>query len=215
MRTKMIESYIEKLSASLGGIRPLIPPEKLRELHEKKDFTGMVGYIRTTLNLGLRIRVGFVNSGGPTKAPAWIVIPNPIPPYGTRKFNETRVTIHLRKLFLKKSTLETKVTVIAHELSHVVLASIHHELKNREEAVDLTAMILGYRDFFRIGCQQKIKITESTLSNQNQWYPQIIIDRILDYVLGKKIIIATDVFGYLTPEEVEFAANIMDRYAKH
>jgi len=37
---------------------------------------------------------------------------------------------------------------IAHELSHIVLSEIGHPLADSEEAVDLTAMLLGYRDIY-------------------------------------------------------------------
>jgi hypothetical protein len=40
---------------------------------------------------------------------------------------------------------------IAHELSHVVLDSIRHPLFREEKAVDLTAMLLGFRRLYLSG----------------------------------------------------------------
>lgn len=206
MRTKMIEEYIEQLSTALGGVRPLITSEKLREMHRKKDFASMVHYIRTTLKLDLRIRVGFVNSGGSTQAPAWINTPITMPPYGTSAFRKTPVTIYIRKTFLKQQPFETIVSAIAHELSHIVLKAIGHGLKNQEEAVSLVAMILGYRNFFRIGCQY----IEDIESVQKQWYLCKMIYGLSNLIFGKKMVTHTHTFGYLTIDEINFAADIMD-----
>lgn len=200
----MIEEYIGQLSVALGGVHPLITSEKLREMHRKKDFASMVHYIRTTLKLDLRIRVGFVNSGGPTQAPAWINIPITMPHYGTSAFRKTPVTMYIRKTFLKQQPFETIVSAIAHELSHIVLRAIGHGLENQEEAVDLAAMILGYRNFFRIGCQY-VEVIEPV---QKWWHLCKTIYDLLNLIFGKKIV--THTHGYLTIDEINFAADIMD-----
>jgi len=40
---------------------------------------------------------------------------------------------------------------ISHELAHIVLHSLDHNLKKSEEATDITAMMLGFSKFFEIG----------------------------------------------------------------
>ena len=206
MRTKMIEEYIGQLSVALGGVRPLIAPEKLREMHKKKNFVSMVHYIRTTLKLDLRIRVNFVNSDGPTQVPACINMPATMPPYGTSAFRKTTITIYIQKTFLKQRPFETIVSAIAHELSHVVIEAIGHKLENQEEAVDLTAMVLGYRNFFRIGCHYE----EDIESVQKRRHLCKTIYALPNLIFGKKMITRTHTFGYLTIDEINFAADIMD-----
>ena len=83
MREEMIRALVLELTEALSGIRPPVPPDELREMHRKKDFSGMMRYIRNTLHLDIKIRIGFVNNGGPDKAPAWIDSPYPMPLYGT------------------------------------------------------------------------------------------------------------------------------------
>jgi hypothetical protein len=52
---------------------------------------------------------------------------------------------------LLKYKFEHVVMAIAHELSHIVLFRIRHPLEEVEVAVDLTAMLLGYGEFYFIG----------------------------------------------------------------
>ena len=108
----------------------------------------MVKLIRDGMGLDLRVRVALVNHGGPDRAPAWIGYPDPFPRNGTPEFKRTVVTVFLRKAFLLKYKFEHVVMAIAHELSHVVLFRIGHPLEEVEEAVDLTAMLLGYSEFY-------------------------------------------------------------------
>ena len=57
MRTSMIVEYIRDLSASLGGIKPLVSEGTLRSLHNQKDFVGMIRHIKTDLRLGMKLAV--------------------------------------------------------------------------------------------------------------------------------------------------------------
>jgi hypothetical protein len=148
IRADKINSYLALLHGSLGGSRASVSPIKLRELHDRHDYTGMVKLIRDGMGLDLRVRVALVNHGGPNGAPAWIKRPDPFPRNGTPEFKRTVVTVHLRKAFLLKYKFEHVVMAIAHELSHVVLFRIGHPLEKVEEAVDLTAMLMGYSEFY-------------------------------------------------------------------
>jgi len=75
-------------------------------------------------------------------------MPARMPPFGSAEFKRTKVTMFLRKQFVTAGTYQMLAAAVAHELSHVVLNSIGHPLRTEEEAVDLTAMILGYRDIY-------------------------------------------------------------------
>ncbi|WP_429034069.1 hypothetical protein [Bradyrhizobium sp. I1.14.4] len=108
----------------------------------------MVKLIRDGMRLDLRVRVALVNRGGPDRTPAWIERPDPFPRNGTPEFKQAVVTVFLRKSFLLKYKFEHVVMAIAHELSHVVLFRIRHPLEEVEMAVDLTAMLLGYSEFY-------------------------------------------------------------------
>lgn len=199
----MIVEYIRDISASLGGIRPLAQEKTLRTLHQKKDFVGMIQHIKAEMRLGMRLRVGLVNNGGEPRVPAWIHLPRLMPLYGTTAFEKMALTMHIQKPFLREAPFETTVGVMAHELSHVVLEGVGHRLHQEEAAVDLTAMILGYRDFYRRGCEY------SVLSETIHKIP--IFKRLFRMApVHKEQITTTHRVGYLTRAEVVFAADFMD-----
>jgi hypothetical protein len=108
----------------------------------------MVKYIRDSMKLNVRVRVGLVNQGGPNDAPAWVSYLSPLPPPNSIEFRSTLFTVFLRKSFLQANNFDAVVTAIAHELSHIVLFAVAHPLQECEVAVDLTAMLFGYRDFY-------------------------------------------------------------------
>ncbi len=193
MRKNLIESYLEQLRASLGAVRRPVSEEKLRALYDAKDYAGLVGYIQRTLHLDMRVRLGLVNKGGPN-APAWVARQTPMPGYGTAAFRQLTVTIYIRKSFLQEGTFEEAVLASAHELCHIVLDAVGHPLHEKEEAVDLTAMLLGFRDFYVTGCYSERKKTYALpdcFFGQREEVYQIIRT------------------GYLTPEEVSYAAQYM------
>lgn len=192
MRKALVESYIDELRASFGPVKKLVTEEELHVLHNARDYTGMVRYIQDTLHLNMRIRLGLVNRGGPENAPAWIEGPTAMPYYGSQAFQQMTVVIYLRKSFLHEGTFEEVVYAIAHELCHIVLYAVRHPLQEKEEAVDLAAMLLGFRDFYVTGCQ-------SVHKRKRSW---------LDILTGKEPYVIK-YLGYLSPEEVAHAASYM------
>ncbi len=151
IRADEIQSYLALLHGSLGGSRAPVSRTKLREFYDRQNYTGMVKLIRDGMKLDLRVRVALVNHGGPDRTPAWVERPDPFPRNGTPEFKRAVVTVFLRKSFLLKYKFEHVVMAIAHELSHIVLFRIGHPLEEVEVAVDLTAMLLGYSEFYFIG----------------------------------------------------------------
>lgn len=176
MRKALIKSYVDQLRASFGRVRLPIEEEKLRSLYDEREYRGMVCHIRSVLCLDVPIRLGLVNKGGLPNTPAWIEMPMQM--FGVGLFGQRTVTMYIRKTFLAESVFEQVVLAIAHELCHIVLYGTGHVLAKQEEAVDLTAMLLGFRDFYVTGCRSSNRGVISTV-------------------------------GYLTPEEVSYAAEYM------
>lgn len=58
------------------------------------------------------------------------------------------VRCYVRKEFIQRAPCGTLVLALSHELSHIALRAIGHSLLAVEEAVDLTAMFLGFKDYF-------------------------------------------------------------------
>ncbi|MBI2049070.1 MAG: hypothetical protein HYT29_01360 [Parcubacteria group bacterium] len=208
IRAALIDTFINQLVSSFGGIVPPIAPDELHDLHKARDFTKMMGYIRDLMRLkGLPLRIGYVKKGGHRQSVGWLVDSAPL--YGTPAFQKKQITIYLRKIFLRDAPFESVVVCMAHELSHIVLDSLRHPLKDTEEAVDVAAMILGYRNFYRKGSSySKISAYRGA-----SFFRKMIL--YLKWFFGR---IAVDedanrVLGYLTPEEVAYVADALDRFA--
>ncbi len=153
MRKDMLEVYIKNLKRSFG-LMPPVPEENMRRLYDAKDYHGLTGAIMSTMKIDLRVNLGLVNSGGPA-APAWLRRPKYLPPIHSPLYRNTVVTVFLRKSFLAEAGFASVVLAISHELSHVILDSEQHELRTKEEAVDLNAMLLGFRDYYIRGAEMR------------------------------------------------------------
>jgi hypothetical protein len=77
----------------------------------------------------------------------------------------------------------TFITIMSHELSHILLRSVLHKEKDNEFYTDLTAMILGFYEIFKIGRKLELR----TRDNSDSYT------------------IHTTTYGYLTDVQFEYA----------
>jgi hypothetical protein len=184
-----VTKYLRDLRQHL----PVVPPistSQLQALHASRDHKGMVRLIKRAMNIETDVRVVWVSKGEAEDAkikhaPAWIRLQSEMPPYGSEAFRQLRIDIFLRKSFLEQSPFDEVSMGIAHELSHLVLDSIKHPLRRCEKAVDLTAMMLGFRCLFATGTYKEIQLKDHIEVRQQ---------------------------GYLSPEEVRRADRIIEQY---
>jgi hypothetical protein len=205
MRDNEIRDWVGQLTRSLGEPRPPADARELECLFEARDYAGMLRSVKAKLRLNMRLWLGLANSGGPISrsgrpAPAWVEGTTPMPMYGTRAFEQHQVTVFIRKTFIADVPFGVIVIAMAHELCYVVLDAIGHPLREQEEAVDLTAMLLGYRDFY-------LKYA-SSVSSKTDW------DGFFGAIMaGKLPVLTTETteyrFGYLSSEEIRLAARLM------
>jgi hypothetical protein len=186
----MVESQLYELRDSLGGGCLPVARKQLWVMYNERNYSGIVKFVRDSMNLDLRIRVGLANVDSRTQAPAWVEMPSPMPPLGTPAFKQTLATLFLCKSFLSKANFDQVILAVAHEISHIVLNGTNHALRDQETAVDLTAMLLGYRDFYVAGCES-IRI-------ERKWFSRAETH-------------AHQLYGYLTPDEVRYADRILVR----
>lgn len=211
MRELEIRTWVKQLGASFGAPRPLVDVGPLRECYARKAYTEMVGLMLKPMKLeDISLRVGYVKSGGPAQAPAWVETPRPMPAFGTPAFKQLKLTMYLRKTFVEESSFQALVMAKSHELSHIVLNSIGHPLNLVEPAVDLTAMYLGFRQAFITPNEFEFEESDTT----TQIRPEVLNK--LEQMFGRKIPIRTREgfqvrprFGYLTFSERQFAAKLM------
>lgn len=124
---------------------------------------------------------GAANKGKQKNAAAWVEMPAKMPRYGSEAFKEMQIKMYFRRSFFEQA-YDQAAFVVAHEFSHVVLDSIEHPLRRCEKAVDLTAMLLGFRRLFKTACYK-------------------------EWRTGNRIESLT--LGYLTTQEIERANQIL------
>ena len=80
---------------------------------------------------------------------AQVSIPPDLPLYGTPRMIDFPINVRLSENCAENPA--TLISVMAHELSHIVLYSIWHKEKENEFYTDLTAMILGFANVMKDG----------------------------------------------------------------
>jgi hypothetical protein len=186
-----VKKYLDQLKAVLPPVQP-ISTGRLKALHAAQDYKGMVQLMKQVMNIeGVTFVVYWVPEGAAQQshmkdAPAWVELPSlpaRLPFYGTKEFNESSLKMYFRKSFLADHTYDQVAILIAHELSHVILDSIWHPLHREEKAVDLTAMLLGFRLLYVSGAHKEYRTRNST---------------------------KTEIIGYLSSAEVRIANRLIE-----
>ena len=201
----LIGRYLDQLLSSLGRVAPPVDDRTLARLYAQKDYPAMLGWIKNSMRLNLRVGLRIVEQPAPS-APIWIETPQRMPIYGTPEFERTRVVVNVRRDLIETKPYNWVVAGFAHELSHVVLFSIGHALQHEEKAVDLTAMILGYQRF--------IVDAENTVAEPNLWSMLLTVLLLpLGVLFFRGPSYKTHRLGYLTTTEAGFAAHYLSRHA--
>lgn len=135
------------------------------------------------------------NKRGTGGITAQVSIPSNLPFYGTPSMVNFPINVRLSENCAENPA--TLISVMAHELSHIVLYSIWHKEKENEFYTDLTAMMLGFADIMRIG-RKVIKTTTHTdrgyLSSTTTTHTE------------------TTTFGYLSDANFDFAFSEIDSF---
>jgi hypothetical protein len=145
-----VNAYVDQLRRSLPYVPPF-PNRKIKALHRKREFGGIVRLVRSMMNVDARITLHWTSNPLPDrKAKAWIRLPENMLQYGTQAFKDLKLDMFILKAFAHQSRCHEFIIAVAHELSHIVLESIRHPLRTEEKAVDLTAMLLGFSYSYRM-----------------------------------------------------------------
>jgi len=121
---------------------------------------------------------------------AQVLLPDQLPMYGSYGLQGYPIEIRISPKCFSNSY--TAVTILSHELSHVLLASVSPKYRHNELYTDCVPLILGFRDIVRSGR----KIIKSTK-------------------FGRTTSTQTTSFGYLTDAQFEFAYDYVGRHLSH
>jgi hypothetical protein len=73
MRKEMLKSQLRQLRESLGSGRPPVVRTPLLGMYNEKNYAGMVKFVRESMSLDIKIRLGLSNRGlrHPRTCRAW------------------------------------------------------------------------------------------------------------------------------------------------
>jgi len=147
--SELIQSHLDSLTGWFRRINPPVDLNPLEALHNRRDLAGMTQWIRDFMALDFNIGLKITGSGEPAteQAPLWLDAPHPIPRIGTPESTSSHVNICVHAGTIENLPFELIVAAIAQVLAKLVLHSIQHPLQRDGKAVDLTAMIFGFRNF--------------------------------------------------------------------
>jgi len=186
------------------GVKEDIAFDDLIALLQKKDTQGCVQEIATRLGLPIRINLSYVpkdfkpgntnrfcsselaktdwTGRGMEGITAQVYIPQNLPMFGTSALQDYPIEVRVSENCHEHPY--TFVAIMAHELSHVLLASLRSPHKDSELHTDLVPILLGFRDAVRRG---RRKTEMRTSGNTTTTY--------------------TTTYGYLTDWRFEFACD--------
>lgn len=198
-----IRNALNELIACFG-IKEDMPSNTFAALLRKKNTEGCIQEIATQLDLPIRISLSYVPKGyrpdntdgfrssalsmtdwtgrGIEGITAQVSIPQHLPMFGTSALQGYPIKVRVSENCHKHP--DTFVAIMAHELSHVLLASLRSPHKDSELHTDLIPILLGFREAVRRGR----KTIESTTS-------------------GNTTTTRTTTYGYLTDSQFEFACS--------
>ena len=208
MRDAAIREWLRQLTNSLGDPRMPVDAKEIEALYREQDYNGMLLTVKKQLRLNMRLVLGLVNNetDGPltrtgTRPPAWTTWPEDLPPFWDPRFKDALVTVYIRRSFIADVPASRLTIAMAHELSHIVLEALRHPLRKVEEAVDLTAMLLGYR---QLVAKHAVRVRH-TSGWKEEPYEAIRAGRAPKWVDTTH----TDILGYLSQEEIRYALTLM------
>jgi hypothetical protein len=198
---KYIEKSIEDIAGSLGIKEPVDDCELITLVRSKKIKECIQGIARY-LGLPIEIILSYVPKGyrsdrknnfqsshlsrtdaegrGIEGITAQVSIPNNLPMFGTARLEKFPISVKVSENCTEN--ISTFITVMAHELSHVVLHSLRHPEKDNEVYTDVTAMLLGFANVMNRGRKDVATTTE-----------------------GNSTKTRTTTYGYLSDEQFSFA----------
>jgi hypothetical protein len=206
-----ITNALDELIGCLG-VSEEIPFHNLNAFLQKRATEECVQEIATRLGLPIRINLSYVPKGfrpgntdgfrssalartdstghGIEGITAQVSIPQNLPMFGTPSLQGFPIRVRVSESC--HALPDTFVAIMAHELSHVLLASLWSPHKDSELHTDLVPILLGFRDVIRRGR----KNIESTTS-------------------GNTTTTHTTTYGYLTDEQFDFACDYVTDILKH
>ncbi|MEI6281086.1 MAG: hypothetical protein WCP17_03785 [bacterium] len=170
VKNDYIEKALNELLPTLGT-KEFVDHEKLITLIGSKKVKEAIKGIALYLGLPIEVNISYVPKGyrpsstdgfssthlvktdrhnrGVGGITAQVSIPSNLPFYGTPSMVNFPINVRLSENCAENPA--TLISVMSHELSHIVLYSMWHKEKENEFYTDLTAMLLGFAKIMKTG----------------------------------------------------------------
>jgi hypothetical protein len=207
---KYIENAITSLLSSVG-VKEHVDNQELVSLISAKKLKEAIENIAKYLGLPIEINLSYVPKGyrpnandgfqsnnlvktdwrgrGTEGIIAQVSIPSNLPFYGTPGMVNYPIKVRVSEGCDENPM--TLISILAHEISHIVLYSIWHKEKDNEFYTDLTAMMLGFAIVMTFG--RKIVKTDTSTNGYTT---------------------TTTTYGYLSDENFDFALEKIEGMLK-
>ena len=207
-----LQDAIAMLIRDLGGIRQEvdIANNELRDRHRRGDIMGLVRLISDHMRLEFNFQV-YVVKDLVRKKKDWaaeIMIPRDLFWYRKGRYYPSAIPMYIKSSVLRENPFEATVVVIAHELAHIALTWSGSRFQDDEVSVDLTAMILGYSQFFLNGRRYSVMRTPARGSIM------AFIDSVFGTSPNQKRLQWVSL-AYLNESDAECAAALIGQKAAH
>lgn len=211
---KYIDNAITVLVSTIG-VKECVDSKKIVSLMRSKKVKEAIKEIAKYLGLPIEVNLSYVPKGYRPNATdgfhsthivktdwkgqgtggiiAQVSIPSNLPFYGSPQMVNFPISVRVSENCTDNPT--TFVTVMAHELSHIVLHSIWHKEKENEFYTDLTAMMLGFAKVMKKGRKVVTTKTESL-------------------IVATRTTTTTTSYGYLSDENFTFAFGKVGKILK-
>jgi hypothetical protein len=215
VKNDYIEKALNELLPTLGT-KEFVDHKKLITLIGSKKIKEAIKGIALYLELPIEVNITYVPKGyrpnsndgfqsthlvktdrhnrGVGGITAQVSIPSNLPFYGTPGMANFPISVRLSENCAENPA--TFISIMAHELSHIILYSMWHKEKENEFYTDLTAMLLGFAKIMKTG-RKVIKISTSTengfLSSTTTTHTE------------------TTTYGYLSDDNFNFAFHKIEK----
>lgn len=212
--------YIEKALGELMpllGVKEPVDHNKLVALINANKIKEAIKSISSCLGLPVEVKISYVPNGyipgsndgfksthlvktddegkGISGITAQVEIPRDLPSYGMVTLIDFPIEVRLSSDCANNP--DTLISVMAHELSHILLYSMQYSKKENEFYTDLTAMVLGFKEVMRTG--RKVTNVEKKTERISNTTRTTTTTHTINY-------------GYLSDNNFDYALKVIDKY---
>ena len=148
------------------GVREPVSANFLGRLHAAGQLESLIAAIAKEMKLPVAFKLSVISkdtrfqshylartdrSGrGMEGIEAQVAVPSNLPLFGSAELRRYPISVLITPAF-RTATPETAITILAHELSHILLHSLRHPERDSEVFTDLVPIVLGFAEIVQRG----------------------------------------------------------------